>query len=72
MCVIARSLKVPYEGAKLHKRIPAREPCVIEVLCNWAIIPQVIKVCVCVLSINLGPTLLLQGGGGSSAIWDRG
>ena len=30
----ARSQKVPYEGARVHKRIPARKSCVTDVLCN--------------------------------------
>ena len=32
---MTRSQKLPYEGAELHKRIPARKPCVTDVLCNW-------------------------------------
>ena len=43
MCVMARSQKVPYEGAELHKVIPARKPCVTDVLCHWEINPQIIK-----------------------------
>ena len=46
MCVIGTSHKVPYEGAQLHKRIPARKPCVTDVLCNWEIISEMIKMCV--------------------------
>ena len=28
---------VPYEGAKLHKRNPAKKPCVTDVLSSWEI-----------------------------------
>ena len=35
ICAMARSQKVPYKGAELHKITPAREPCVTDVLCNW-------------------------------------
>ena len=37
---LVHSQKVPYEGAQLHKNIPARKPCVTEVLCNWKFIPK--------------------------------
>ena len=32
------------EAPGLNKRIPAREPCVTDVLCNWEINSQIIKV----------------------------
>ena len=33
---LARSQKVPYEGAEVHKIIPARKPCLTDAaLCNW-------------------------------------
>ena len=28
------------EAPELHERIPAREPCVTDVLCNWEINPK--------------------------------
>ena len=34
------------EAPELHKRIPARRPCVTDVLCNWEIISQIINMCV--------------------------
>ena len=46
VCSWQRSQKVPYEGAELHKRIPARKPSVRDVLCNWEINSQIIKMCV--------------------------
>ena len=63
VCVIPRQLmrvfgvftKVPYEGAKLHKKIPARKPCVTDVLCNWEINTKMIKnMCL----IILGPIVV--------------
>ena len=32
--------KVPCAHAQLHKRIPARTPCVTDGLCNWKLIPK--------------------------------
>ena len=41
------------KAPELHKRIPARKPCVTDVLCNWEIQSQIIRMCVC--DIILGP-----------------
>ena len=61
-CVsLASSQKVPYESAQLHKIIPAREPCVTDVLCNWVINSQTIK-CVCVCKMILGPIVVRISG----------
>ena len=52
---MARSQKVSYEGAKLHKRIPARKARVTDVLCNWEINSQIIQkryVCVIILGLS--------------------
>ena len=46
--------KCVMEALELHKRTPARKPCVTDVLCNWEMNPQIIKY-VCVLI--LGPTV---------------
>ena len=37
------------KGPELHKIIPARKPCVTDVLCNWAIDSQIIEMCVIIL-----------------------
>ena len=42
-------MKVP----EIHRTIPARKPCVTDVLCNWEFNSQTIRMCVCV--IILGP-----------------
>ena len=51
--------KVPSASAQLHKRIPARTPCVTDVLCNWEINSQIIKMCVC---NHLGPIVSMKSG----------
>ena len=45
--------KETYEDAELHKNIPVRKPCVTDVLCNWLISSQIIKMCVAIL--DFGP-----------------
>ena len=39
MCVIGAFRKYLMKAPELHKRIPARTPCVTDVLCNW--VPRV-------------------------------
>ena len=47
MCVIgAFTESALCKRPKLHKRTPARTPCVTDVLCNWEINSQIIKMCV--------------------------
>ena len=44
---------------ELHTRIPAIKPCVTDVLCNWEINSQMLKMCV----IILGPIVSADGQG---------
>ena len=34
------------EATELQKRIPARKPCVTDLLCNWEMNSQMLKMCV--------------------------
>ena len=46
-CVIGVYRKYHMEAPKLRKRIPSRKLCVTDVLCNYEIDSQIIKMCVC-------------------------
>ena len=43
MCVVGAFTENSFIGARItHKRIPARKPCVTDVLCNWEMNSQLI------------------------------
>ena len=43
VCVIGKLIPALIEAPGLHKIIPARKPCVTDVLCNWERNSQIIK-----------------------------
>ena len=47
MCVVGALTENSFIGARITQRIPARKPCVTDVLCNWEINSQIVKLCVC-------------------------
>ena len=47
LCAISVHRKYHLEALELHQRILASKPCVTDLLCNWEINSQMIKICIC-------------------------